>query len=169
MDRLMEKGARDVHFLPVYMKKNRPAYELAVICDADKVNVLEQTIFQETTTIGIRRIRMERSILPREASTVMLREGELKIKKCASGRSYAQLSGVRKCDPAGPGERNVLPAGDGRVFANGTRPGGLRDVTGGAIGEKRKAIRGNEPVCQRGCDGSFLRRGGQRPSFEIGL
>ena len=81
MDRLMEKGARDVHFLPVYMKKNRPAYELAVICDADKVNVLEQTIFQETTTIGIRRIRMERSILPREASTVMLREGELKIKK----------------------------------------------------------------------------------------
>ena len=82
MDRLMEAGARDVHFLPVYMKKNRPAYELAVICDADKVEALEQTIFQETTTIGIRRIKMERSILPREASTVLLREGELKIKKC---------------------------------------------------------------------------------------
>jgi len=82
MDRLMEAGARDVHFLPVYMKKNRPAYELAVICDGDKVKALEQTIFQETTTIGIRRIRMERSILPREASTVMLKEGALKIKKC---------------------------------------------------------------------------------------
>ena len=98
MDRLMEKGARDVHFLPVYMKKNRPAYELAVICDADKVNVLEQTIFQETTTIGIRRIRMERSILPREASTVMLREGELKIKKCllpdGHMRSYPEYESV---------------------------------------------------------------------------
>ncbi len=98
MDRLMEKGARDVHFLPVYMKKNRPAYELVVICDADKVNVLEQTIFQETTTIGIRRIRMERSILPREASTVMLREGELKIKKCllpdGHMRSYPEYESV---------------------------------------------------------------------------
>ena len=98
MDRLMEKGARDVHFLPLYMKKNRPAYELAVICDADKVNVLEQTIFQETTTIGIRRIRMERSILPREASTVMLREGELKIKKCllpdGHMRSYPEYESV---------------------------------------------------------------------------
>ncbi len=98
MDRLMENGARDVHFLPVYMKKNRPAYELAVICDADKVNVLEQTIFQETTTIGIRRIRMERSILPREASTVMLREGELKIKKCllpdGHMRSYPEYESV---------------------------------------------------------------------------
>ena len=82
----------------VYMKKNRPAYELAVICDADKVNVLEQTIFQETTTIGIRRIRMERSILPREASTVMLREGELKIKKCLRPdghmRSYPEYESV---------------------------------------------------------------------------
>ncbi len=82
MDKLMEAGARDVHFLPVYMKKNRPAYELAVICDGDKIKTLEQTIFQETTTIGIRRIKMERSLLPREASTVMLKDGELKIKKC---------------------------------------------------------------------------------------
>lgn len=82
MDRLMEAGARDVHFVPVFMKKNRPAYELAVICDEDKIKELEQAIFQETTTIGIRRIRMERSLLPREASTVTLKEGELKIKKC---------------------------------------------------------------------------------------
>ncbi len=82
MDRLMEAGARDVHFVPVFMKKNRPAYELAVICDEDKIKELEQAIFQETTTIGIRRIRMERSLLPREASTVTLKEGELKIKRC---------------------------------------------------------------------------------------
>ena len=82
MDRLMEAGARDVHFVPVFMKKNRPAYELAVICDEDKTKELEQAIFQETTTIGIRRIRMERSLLPREASTVTLKEGELKIKRC---------------------------------------------------------------------------------------
>ena len=93
MDRLMEAGARDVHFVPVFMKKNRPAYELAVICDEDKIKELEQAIFQETTTIGIRRIRMERSLLPREASTVTLKEGELKIKRCVLP------GGQVRCDP----------------------------------------------------------------------
>ncbi len=83
MERLMEAGARDVHFIPVYMKKNRPAYELAVICDESNIHKLEQIIFEETTTIGIRRTRMERTILPRESASVMLEDGgELKVKKC---------------------------------------------------------------------------------------
>lgn len=82
MDRLMEAGARDVHFLPVYMKKNRPAYELAVICDECRLRELEQIIFEETTTIGIRRAKMERTVLQREDASVMLKEGELKVKKC---------------------------------------------------------------------------------------
>ena len=83
MERLMEAGARDVHFIPVYMKKNRPAYELAVICDESNIHKLEQIIFEETTTIGIRRARMERTILPRERASVMLEDGgELKVKKC---------------------------------------------------------------------------------------
>lgn len=46
MERLMEAGARDVHFIPVYMKKNRPAYELAVICDEHKIEELEQIILR---------------------------------------------------------------------------------------------------------------------------
>ena len=82
MERLLKAGARDVHFIPVYMKKNRPACELTVICDACKIKELEQIIFQETTTIGIRRIKMERSILQRESVTVTLKEGEMKAKKC---------------------------------------------------------------------------------------
>lgn len=82
MKRLMEAGARDVHFTPVYMKKNRPAYELSVICDAGTRESLEQIIFEETTTIGIRRMKLERTVLPRESVSVSLKEGELKAKKC---------------------------------------------------------------------------------------
>lgn len=82
MEKLLQAGARDVHFIPVYMKKNRPACELTVICDECRIKELEQIIFQETTTIGIRKVKMERSVLPRESVTVTLKEGELKAKKC---------------------------------------------------------------------------------------
>ncbi len=82
MERLMQEGARDAHFTPVYMKKNRPAYELTVICDEAKIGKLEQIIFEETTTIGIRRVKMERTVLEREDASILLKEGEMKVKKC---------------------------------------------------------------------------------------
>ena len=100
MDRLMEAGARDVHFVPVYMKKNRPAYELVVICDEDKVDTLQQIIFEETTTIGIRRVQMERTMLKRSADTVMLEIGELKVKRCmlpdGEERCYPEFDSVKE-------------------------------------------------------------------------
>ncbi|MDE7431808.1 MAG: nickel pincer cofactor biosynthesis protein LarC [Lachnospiraceae bacterium] len=82
MDRLLKSGARDVYYTPVFMKKNRPAYEMTVLCDKDKIEELEEIIFRETTTIGIRRTEMKRTILPRKADSIMLNYGELKVKKC---------------------------------------------------------------------------------------
>ena len=82
MDNLMSAGARDVHFTPVYMKKNRPAYMLTVICDEAHIKKMEQIIFEETTTIGIRRMRMERTVLEREETVIALERGEVKAKKC---------------------------------------------------------------------------------------
>lgn len=82
MDRLFENGAVDVHYIPVFMKKSRPAYLLTVLCDKESVNILENIIFRETTTIGIRKVKMERSILEREFETLCLPMGEIKVKKC---------------------------------------------------------------------------------------
>lgn len=82
IERLMREGARDAHFTPIYMKKNRPAYMLTVICDETQIRKLEQIIFEETTTIGIRRARMERTVLKREDTSILLKEGEMKVKKC---------------------------------------------------------------------------------------
>lgn len=92
MERLMEEGARDVHYIPVYMKKNRPAYQLNVICDEGSVERMEQIIFEETTTIGIRRIPMERTTLLRECRTVQTPLGEAKVKVC-------QWQGVKRYFP----------------------------------------------------------------------
>lgn len=82
MDCLFENGALDVHYTPVFMKKNRPAYLLTVLCAGEYVNTLESIIFRETTTIGIRKVKMERSVLEREPERLQLSVGEIKVKKC---------------------------------------------------------------------------------------
>ncbi|MDY4971631.1 MAG: nickel pincer cofactor biosynthesis protein LarC [Lachnospiraceae bacterium] len=85
MERLFEAGARDVNYTPVFMKKNRPAWQLNVICDQGKMEKLEQTIFDETTTIGIRRLKVERSVLSREIQRVATPLGTALVKVCETG------------------------------------------------------------------------------------
>lgn len=82
MERLMKAGARDVHYVPVFMKKNRPAWVLNVICKEEDMETLQNIIFEETTTIGIRYSIMERTILPRETRTLPTPWGEVLAKVC---------------------------------------------------------------------------------------
>lgn len=90
MEQLFEAGALDVFYIPIYMKKNRPAYQLTVICMEEDVNTMEQIIFHETTTIGIRKIRMERTILKREIVNMDTSLGKVQVKVCElnSGKRY---------------------------------------------------------------------------------
>lgn len=85
MEQLFAAGARDVNYTPVFMKKNRPAYELHVICDAKDVPRMEEIIFRETTTIGIRRMPMERTVLSREVRRIETSLGEAVVKVCPVG------------------------------------------------------------------------------------
>ena len=80
MERLMENGALDACYLPIYMKKNRPAYMLTVLCRPEDRERLEDIIFEETTTIGIRRALMQRTILPRRKSTEQTSLGNVAVK-----------------------------------------------------------------------------------------
>ena len=82
MDKLFAAGAREVHYTPVYMKKNRPAYELIVICTEEKIRKMEEVIFRETTTIGVRRIPMERTVLKRRQQNIKTPFGEAEAKIC---------------------------------------------------------------------------------------
>lgn len=82
MDKLFQAGAREVHYTPVYMKKNRPAYELTVICTAEDIRRMEEIIFKETTTIGIRRTVMERTVLERKTAEISTPLGSAAVKIC---------------------------------------------------------------------------------------
>ena len=89
MELLYEAGAREANYMPVFMKKNRPAWLLTVICKEDQVSGMERIIFKETTTIGIRRQKMERTVLKREKRTVVTPLGDVEVKVCIfDGREY---------------------------------------------------------------------------------
>lgn len=88
MERLFQAGARDVHYTPVFMKKCRPAYQLNVICDAKDRLKMEEIIFRETTTIGIRRMQVERTVMQREVKEVDTPLGKALVKVCVGGSGH---------------------------------------------------------------------------------
>ncbi|MBR2835073.1 MAG: nickel pincer cofactor biosynthesis protein LarC [Coriobacteriales bacterium] len=70
LDGILGLGAVEAHYLPIYTKKNRPAWQLQVICSEDVRPSVESYVFFETTTIGIRRIPLERSVLERSMASI---------------------------------------------------------------------------------------------------
>lgn len=99
LERLLAAGALDVHYQPVFMKKSRPAWELTVICREEDRAKLEALIFTETTTIGIRRARMERTVLPRRRDVVHTAYGDVAVKRClldSGERCYVEYDSAAK-------------------------------------------------------------------------
>jgi len=99
LDRLFEIGAKDVFYTPIFMKKNRPAYRLTVLCSDDTVDEIEDIIFEETTSIGIRKRKEQRTILKRELKEIETPLGQLKVKvvKCKYGEKiYPEFESARE-------------------------------------------------------------------------
>lgn len=99
MESLLEAGASDVWNTPIYMKKSRPAYMISVLCKDHMIKVMEDLLFLQTTTIGVRRHSVERTILDRENKVVETEWGEVEVKVCVwKDRSfcYPEYESVRK-------------------------------------------------------------------------
>jgi len=79
-DRLLEAGALDVATIPVQMKKGRPGHLLQVLAPENRREALEELIFLEATTIGLRYYTASRSVLERESVVVKTEFGEVSIK-----------------------------------------------------------------------------------------
>jgi len=80
MDRLFENGARDVNLSPTIMKKNRPGIILSVLVEPQFRTTIEDTIFQETTTLGIKALGLERTSLKRDFRKVRVQGHECTVK-----------------------------------------------------------------------------------------
>lgn len=96
---LLEAGAKDAWFTPVYMKKNRPAYKLSVLCEEEQIKELDAILFRETTTIGVRRYRVQRDVLERWIEEVETPYGPAQVKICTfEGQEmrYPEYESVKK-------------------------------------------------------------------------
>jgi uncharacterized protein (DUF111 family) len=88
MDILLEAGALDVTYTSIQMKKNRPGVKVSVLCKEDDVELMEGLLLTETSTFGIRKYPVSRTILEREFKTLDTEYGPLTFK-------YGYLNG--KC------------------------------------------------------------------------
>jgi uncharacterized protein (TIGR00299 family) protein len=70
IERLWHSGALEVYTTAIGMKKNRPGVLLSVLCSIADAAKMEEILFQETTTLGIRRTTVARRVLRREPHTV---------------------------------------------------------------------------------------------------
>ncbi len=96
---LLEAGARDAFFVPIYMKKNRPAYQISVLCNEEQIEKMNAILFRETTTIGVRRFPVEREVLERRIEEVTTPYGQAKVKVCLlEGKEmhYPEYESVKK-------------------------------------------------------------------------
>jgi pyridinium-3,5-bisthiocarboxylic acid mononucleotide nickel chelatase len=79
--RLFTCGIPDVCFIPVVMKKTRPAFIIRVICEESHLPAVREILFTESTTLGIRVIPFMKETLQREFVDVSTKYGTITVKK----------------------------------------------------------------------------------------
>jgi uncharacterized protein (TIGR00299 family) protein len=84
-EQLLEAGALDVTFAPVYMKKDRPGFTLTALVKPEDRERLSALLFAETTTLGIRLHRAERRVLERSWVEVETGFGAVRVKVARDG------------------------------------------------------------------------------------
>jgi pyridinium-3,5-bisthiocarboxylic acid mononucleotide nickel chelatase len=92
MDRLLGVGALDVFYTAVQMKKGRPGVLLTVIAEPVRRTAIEDLLFAETTTLGVRWHEWERTVLERDSVTVETEYGPISVKV---GRRQGRVTNVQ--------------------------------------------------------------------------
>ncbi|HEY4183589.1 MAG TPA: nickel pincer cofactor biosynthesis protein LarC [Polyangia bacterium] len=79
-DALFAAGALDVWATPILMKKGRPAQQLSALADPARARLVERAFFLNSTTLGVRRRALARTILARSLVDVATPFGDVRVK-----------------------------------------------------------------------------------------
>jgi len=80
VDSLFAAGAKDVFITPIIMKKSRPAVTLSVLCTTDVETQVNEVLFKETSTLGVRKYLIEKTMLDRKIAVVQTQFGDVRVK-----------------------------------------------------------------------------------------
>jgi len=72
LQRVLDSGGKDAWLTPAQFKKNRPGHVLHVICDIKDGERLSRIIMEETGTLGVRYLQLNRFTLERHLTTIRL-------------------------------------------------------------------------------------------------
>ncbi|GAU08496.1 nickel pincer cofactor biosynthesis protein LarC [Desulfoplanes formicivorans] len=86
MDVLLAAKPMDVHFTPVFMKKNRPGTNVCVLCSLEDEDRFKRLLFKHTTTLGIRSMIVAKSTLARTFEPLVTRWGTVTMKNALMDR-----------------------------------------------------------------------------------
>lgn len=95
--KLLDAGALDVWAVPITMKKSRPAVQISVLCQHADILVMEQILFSETGTFGIRRYQVSRSKRLRHSIELPTRWGNVRVKVGQAGSDTVQTPEYEDC------------------------------------------------------------------------
>lgn len=84
-EKLFQEGALDVFITPIFMKKQRPAFQLSVITPLFLKNKMEEVILKETTTLGVREYQVDKYFLSREEIEIPTSWGKVRGKLSSFG------------------------------------------------------------------------------------
>lgn len=79
-EKVLEKGALDIYTENIYMKKNRPAIKISILCEEDDLNKFIKLLLLETTTFGVRYNRYNREKLDRKFIKIDTEYGKVSVK-----------------------------------------------------------------------------------------
>ncbi len=85
MEKLLDNGALDVYYTPIYMKKSRPSVMLTVLAKCNDEKKFSDIIFKETSTLGVRINRSSRYCMNRELVKVNTQYGDVRVKIASMG------------------------------------------------------------------------------------
>jgi hypothetical protein len=80
IDSLFSAGAKDVFITPIIMKKSRPAVKLSILCDPEAENRVNEVLFRETSTIGLRKYAIDKTMLERKIQHITIPYGVVRVK-----------------------------------------------------------------------------------------
>lgn len=105
MELLLEAGANDVFYTPIYMKKNRPGVLLQLLCSREKLEQMKEILFRETTTLGVRYYpltvhRLERRFreVQTDWGTVAVKEGIHRGQVVQRAPEFEQCKAIAKAN-----------------------------------------------------------------------